>query len=112
MRERVAMLGGHVTAHPTLHGGFTVSAFLPGDGATTPPDDDPGTPEDLELIVPDDPLPTTGATPGTGVTTAGELPPGGRPAGDPPTGEKPAGRSPTGRATTDEASPTTEEGNP
>ncbi|MEV6183305.1 sensor histidine kinase [Streptomyces sp. NPDC052015] len=127
MRERVAMLGGHVTAHPTLHGGFTVSAFLPGDGATTPPDDDPGTPEDLELIFPDDPLPTTGATPGTGVTTtgvttadvltagvtaAGELPPGGRPAGDPPTGEKPAGRSPTGRATTDEASPTTEEGTP
>lgn len=32
MRERAAMLGGHVTAARTLHGGFAVSAFLPRDG--------------------------------------------------------------------------------
>ncbi|GHH23369.1 two-component sensor histidine kinase [Streptomyces lanatus] len=29
MRERAAMLGGHVTAAPTQQGGFAVSAFLP-----------------------------------------------------------------------------------
>ncbi|MGW1007315.1 sensor histidine kinase [Streptomyces sp. NPDC002520] len=29
MRERATMLGGHVTTTPTLHGGFTVTAFLP-----------------------------------------------------------------------------------
>ncbi|WP_407699591.1 sensor histidine kinase [Streptomyces ferrugineus] len=29
MRERAAMLGGHLTAAPTQHGGFAVSAFLP-----------------------------------------------------------------------------------
>ncbi|MDF3145781.1 MULTISPECIES: histidine kinase [unclassified Streptomyces] len=35
MRERATMLGGHLTAAPTQHGGFAVSAFLPrGD---TPP---------------------------------------------------------------------------
>ncbi|KUL22059.1 sensor histidine kinase [Streptomyces regalis] len=35
MRERAAMLGGHLTAAPTQQGGFAVSAFLPrGD---TPP---------------------------------------------------------------------------
>ncbi|WP_107091790.1 sensor histidine kinase [Streptomyces sp. MMG1533] len=33
MRERAAMLGGHVTATRTLHGGFAVTAFLPKDGA-------------------------------------------------------------------------------
>ncbi|MFF9107720.1 sensor histidine kinase [Streptomyces sp. NPDC014805] len=32
MRERASMLGGHVVATPTLHGGFSVSAFLPRDG--------------------------------------------------------------------------------
>ncbi|MFB6955631.1 sensor histidine kinase [Streptomyces sp. NPDC056309] len=32
MRERATMLGGHVTAARTLHGGFAVSAFLPRDG--------------------------------------------------------------------------------
>ncbi|MEV5729584.1 sensor histidine kinase [Streptomyces pharetrae] len=32
MRERAAMLGGHVSALPTLHGGFSVVAFLPRDG--------------------------------------------------------------------------------
>ena len=32
MRERATMLGGHVSAYPTLHGGFAVSAFLPRDG--------------------------------------------------------------------------------
>jgi signal transduction histidine kinase len=34
MRERATMLGGHVTAARTLHGGFAVSAFLPRDGTT------------------------------------------------------------------------------
>ncbi|MFF8992454.1 sensor histidine kinase [Streptomyces sp. NPDC014983] len=39
MRERAAMLGGRVTAAPTARGGFTVTAFLPGDG--TPSEDPP-----------------------------------------------------------------------
>ncbi|WP_460067994.1 sensor histidine kinase [Streptomyces sp. YKOK-I1] len=56
MRERAAMLGGHVVAHPTLHGGFSVLAFLPRDGVALS-DPDPGTPEDLELVFPDDPPP-------------------------------------------------------
>ncbi|MGW1785115.1 sensor histidine kinase [Streptomyces sp. NPDC002143] len=57
MRERAVMLGGHVNAYPTLHGGFAVTAFLPRDGTVPPPDDsdDPGTPEGLELLFPDDP---------------------------------------------------------
>ncbi|MET7653059.1 histidine kinase [Streptomyces sp. NPDC005486] len=68
MRERAVMLGGHVSAYPTLHGGFAVSAFLPRDGAATPrggsgayddPDDlddsaGPGIPDGLELVFPDD----------------------------------------------------------
>jgi signal transduction histidine kinase len=57
MRERAAMLGGHVMAHPTLHGGFMVSAFLPKDGVARP-QEDLGTPEGLELVFPDDPFPT------------------------------------------------------
>ncbi|MFJ8108872.1 sensor histidine kinase [Streptomyces sp. NPDC096132] len=57
MRERAAMLGGHVVAHPTLHGGFSVTAFLPRDGVA-PPHQDLGTPEGLELVFPDDPPPT------------------------------------------------------
>nr|WP_079000305.1 histidine kinase [Streptomyces sp. AS58] len=36
MRERAGMLGGHVTAARTLHGGFAVSAFLPRDGRRPP----------------------------------------------------------------------------
>ncbi|MGW4565941.1 sensor histidine kinase [Streptomyces sp. NPDC004561] len=32
MRERAAMLGGHVQAHPKLHGGWMVTAFLPREG--------------------------------------------------------------------------------
>ncbi|WP_225838725.1 sensor histidine kinase [Streptomyces sp. NK08204] len=38
MRERAAMLGGHVTAQRTRNGGFTVTAFLPHDSS---PDGDP-----------------------------------------------------------------------
>ncbi|MFD8608888.1 sensor histidine kinase [Streptomyces sp. NPDC059631] len=41
MRERAGMLGGHVTATRTLHGGFAVSAHLPRDG--TAPDTAPTT---------------------------------------------------------------------
>ncbi|WP_416970502.1 sensor histidine kinase [Streptomyces sp. 4F14] len=42
MRERAAMLGGHVQAHPNLHGGYVVTAFLPRDGvrAAGPPGDE------------------------------------------------------------------------
>ncbi|GEC06292.1 two-component sensor histidine kinase [Streptomyces spinoverrucosus] len=36
MRERATMLGGHLTATRTLHGGFAVSAFLPRDGRPHP----------------------------------------------------------------------------
>jgi signal transduction histidine kinase len=56
MRERAAMLGGHVTAHPTLHGGFAVLAHLPTQGAATRLDDlaELGTPDGLELTFPDD----------------------------------------------------------
>ncbi|USQ82519.1 histidine kinase [Streptomyces phaeoluteigriseus] len=52
MRERAVMLGGHVAAHPTLHGGFTVLAFLPKDGTALPLTEDTGPPADLELIFP------------------------------------------------------------
>ncbi|MFJ4524614.1 sensor histidine kinase [Streptomyces sp. NPDC088810] len=41
MRERAAMLGGHVHAQSTSGGGFSVTAFLPGDSAPTPPDQPP-----------------------------------------------------------------------
>ncbi|MFE0509958.1 sensor histidine kinase [Streptomyces sp. NPDC058964] len=36
MRERATMLGGHVTATPTLHGGFMVTAFLPQESPGLP----------------------------------------------------------------------------
>ncbi|WP_043667305.1 sensor histidine kinase [Streptomyces xylophagus] len=36
MRERAAMLGGHVTAGRTFQGGFAVVAFLPRDGVARP----------------------------------------------------------------------------
>ncbi|MGW3103014.1 sensor histidine kinase [Streptomyces sp. NPDC001100] len=36
MRERAAMLGGHLTATRTFQGGFAVVAFLPRDGVTLP----------------------------------------------------------------------------
>ncbi|WP_053708030.1 sensor histidine kinase [Streptomyces sp. NRRL B-3648] len=41
MRERAAMLGGHVLARRTPGGGFSVTAFLPRDSAPTPPDQPP-----------------------------------------------------------------------
>ncbi|WP_406007678.1 sensor histidine kinase [Streptomyces sp. NBC_00637] len=74
MRERAVMLGGHVSAYPTLHGGFAVSAFLPRNGTAAPGDDDstdPGTPEGLELVFPPDPpdphdVHDAGASPRTG----------------------------------------------
>ncbi|MFJ9740052.1 sensor histidine kinase [Streptomyces sp. NPDC101166] len=52
MRERAAMLGGHVSAQPTLHGGFMVSAFLPKDGTAPPPAEAAEPSADLELIFP------------------------------------------------------------
>ncbi|MGP4012158.1 sensor histidine kinase [Streptomyces sp. 4N124] len=45
MRERATMLGGHLTATPTLHGGFSVSAFLPRDGTADPDDAEPVEPD-------------------------------------------------------------------
>ncbi|WP_374195707.1 ATP-binding protein, partial [Streptomyces sp. MBT53] len=36
MRERAAMLGGHLTAGNTFQGGFAVVAFLPRDGVALP----------------------------------------------------------------------------
>ncbi|MFJ5305517.1 sensor histidine kinase [Streptomyces sp. NPDC088350] len=36
MRERAAMLGGHLTAGRTFQGGFAVVAFLPRDGVALP----------------------------------------------------------------------------
>jgi signal transduction histidine kinase len=41
MRERAQMLGGSLTAIPTLHGGFMVTAFLPHGDAPDPDDPDP-----------------------------------------------------------------------
>jgi signal transduction histidine kinase len=56
MRERAAMLGGHVSALPTLHGGFSVVAFLPRDGvARDLVDDDFQGPLGAEYIFPEPP---------------------------------------------------------
>lgn len=56
MRERATMLGGQLTATRTLHGGFSVSAFLPRDGtsatARTDFPDGPARP-DLSLYLKD-----------------------------------------------------------
>ncbi|MBD0424345.1 sensor histidine kinase [Streptomyces sp. TRM S81-3] len=47
MRERVAMLDGHLTARPLPDGGFQVGAFLPSDGPDRfAQDSDPYVPED------------------------------------------------------------------
>ncbi|MFE9677452.1 sensor histidine kinase [Streptomyces sp. NPDC006259] len=100
MRERAVMLGGHVAAHPTLHGGFMVSAFLPKDGIPLPPTEDTDPPADLELIFPEPrprsptagPAPGSTAAPLTGLSAG--LPPGpsaGLPSGsaaEPPTGDE------------------------
>ncbi|WP_375803471.1 sensor histidine kinase [Streptomyces sp. A012304] len=63
MRERATMLGGHVTAHPTLHGGFSVTGYLPRDGTASPPPEDGPPPPDLELIFPDDHRPPASGKP-------------------------------------------------
>ncbi|MFF8969068.1 sensor histidine kinase [Streptomyces sp. NPDC014995] len=117
MRERAAMLGGHVTATPTLHGGFTVSAFLPKNGTTAPPagdpetPGDPGTPEGLELLFPDDPprMPDGTGPDGTGPDRPGPDRPG---PGTTQTGGTETGGAPRGSATTGPASPSTDEGTP
>ncbi|MGX9887519.1 sensor histidine kinase [Streptomyces sp. NPDC002276] len=44
MRERAAMLGGHLTAGNTFQGGFAVVAFLPRDGVALP--DEPDEPDE------------------------------------------------------------------
>ncbi|MFE9835173.1 sensor histidine kinase [Streptomyces sp. NPDC005551] len=53
MRERAVMLGGHVAAHPTLHGGFTVSAFLPKDGTALPASEGGDPPTGLAPVLPE-----------------------------------------------------------
>ncbi|MFJ9821565.1 sensor histidine kinase [Streptomyces sp. NPDC101151] len=58
MRERAAMLGGKVTAAPTLRGGFMVRAFLPKTGTPLPPRPEPPhlpRPEFIFPPLPDDP---------------------------------------------------------
>ncbi|MFF8191778.1 sensor histidine kinase [Streptomyces bobili] len=102
MRERAVMLGGHVAAHPTLHGGFTVLAFLPKDGTALPPVEDTGRPADLELIFPEPrpkppttepaPGPAPGSPSGTPSGPASGLSrnparPASGPAAEPPTGD-------------------------
>ncbi|MFF9122695.1 histidine kinase [Streptomyces sp. NPDC014889] len=95
MRERATMLGGHVTAARTLHGGFAVTAFLPHDGIapltgispprlpviyTDPPDgpvvhvEPPGAPADPAPVTapspsPDDAAPAPGSPSPTGEDT-------------------------------------------
>nr|WSY57846.1 histidine kinase [Streptomyces sp. NBC_00886] len=68
MRERAAMLGGHLTATRTFQGGFAIVAFLPRDGVAPP--DEPADP--IDLVDPVDPAdpgtsadPRTSAVPGT-----------------------------------------------
>ncbi|GAA2884926.1 sensor histidine kinase [Streptomyces mexicanus] len=84
MRERAAMLGGHVTAARTLHGGFSVFAFLPRDG--TEPADAPVPPGPrVEYIAPDG-LPVVHLEPPSAAPTAQQAAPG---SGSPhPTGEE------------------------
>ncbi|MEV7994298.1 histidine kinase [Streptomyces sp. NPDC086077] len=61
MRERATMLGGHLTATRTLHGGFAVSAFLPKDGRPRP--DGPRVPApDPRLPAPELYFPPPGTT--------------------------------------------------
>ncbi|MGW0581872.1 sensor histidine kinase [Streptomyces sp. NPDC002920] len=81
MRERATMLGGHVHAFATLHGGFRVSAFLPKDGVAPPTEDEVRIPEGLELVFPDDPPDRSG---------------------QPPAGQPPAGPTLTGQPSTAE----------
>ncbi|MGW2424396.1 sensor histidine kinase [Streptomyces sp. NPDC001709] len=55
MRERAAMLGGHVSAEGEREGGFRVTAFLPRDG--TPAPADPGPPDAFGHRPPSDSTP-------------------------------------------------------
>ncbi|MDV9172740.1 sensor histidine kinase [Streptomyces sp. W16] len=64
MRERAAMLGGHLTAARTFQGGFAVVAFLPRDGVALP--DGPDGPDAPDA--PDGP-----ADPGTSASAAPEI---------------------------------------
>jgi signal transduction histidine kinase len=71
MRERAAMLGGHVTANRTPHGGFAISAYLPRDGDVTTT---PGTPNGS--AAPGAPgAPNTPGTPNTPGSPAGSRTP-------------------------------------
>ena len=105
MRERAAMLGGHVTATATLHGGFEVSAFLPQDSTAYAAElDAPGTSAEVEIIY--GPLadgrptssPLTDGLRADGLRADG-LPTDGRATASPPTASPPTDGSPTGENT-------------
>nr|BFD83635.1 sensor histidine kinase [Streptomyces sp. Xyl84] len=83
MRERAAMLGGHVTAARTLHGGFAVTAFLPRDG--TAPLADTG-PFGLPVEYPDPAVAPVFALEPTDTSRAPQET--ARPGPPPPTGEE------------------------
>ncbi|MEU7054773.1 sensor histidine kinase [Streptomyces sp. NPDC046197] len=81
MRERAAMLGGHVTATRTLHGGFAVSAFLPRDGSTPADELDPPEvpvvydhPAGLPVVYVERPGPPAGPATSTSPRTGEETP--------------------------------------
>ncbi|MEV0740240.1 sensor histidine kinase [Streptomyces sp. NPDC050549] len=68
MRERAAMLGGHLTATRTFQGGFAVVAFLPRDGVALPdgpdgPDSPDGSDAPDGLAAPEIIFPTGDETP-------------------------------------------------
>ena len=73
MRERAAMLGGHLTATRTFQGGFAVVAFLPRDGVALPDGphgpDGPDGPDSVDR--PD--APNSPAAPGTSPSAAPEI---------------------------------------
>ncbi|MFJ6899861.1 sensor histidine kinase [Streptomyces hokutonensis] len=73
MRERAAMLGGHLTATRTFQGGFAVVAFLPRDGVALPDGphgpDGPDGPDSVDR--PD--APDSPAAPGTSPSAAPEI---------------------------------------
>ena len=70
MRERAAMLGGHLTATRTFQGGFAVVAFLPRDGVALP--DGPHGPDGPDSVDRPD-APNSPAAPGTSPSAAPEI---------------------------------------
>ncbi|GAB2736087.1 sensor histidine kinase [Streptomyces bullii] len=114
MRERVAMLGGSMTAHPWHWNGFKVSAFLP----DAPPTEAPAAGARAAGAPPvgsrpagarDTGAPPVGSRPAEAPPAA--APPGGsRPAGARDTGAPPGGLTAPGRVTTPDPTPDPEDG--